>query len=51
LRAQSDRSRIVMMTMNDARPYRNALSEFGLDGVINKTQFAEEIEPFLAAMP
>ena len=51
LRAQSDRSRIVMMTMNDARPYRDALSEFSLDGVIDKTRFAEEIEPFLAAMP
>jgi two-component system, NarL family, response regulator EvgA len=50
LRAQSYRSRIVMMTMNDARPYRDALSEFSLDGVIDKTQFAEEFEAFLAAM-
>jgi DNA-binding NarL/FixJ family response regulator len=51
LKAQSYTSRIVMMTMNDARPYRDALSEFGLDGVIDKTQFTEEIEAFLAAMP
>lgn len=51
LRAQSCASRIVLMTLYGARPYRDAVSELGLDGVIDKTQFAEEIEKFLAAMP
>jgi DNA-binding NarL/FixJ family response regulator len=50
LRAHSRSSLIVMMTMNDAGPYRDALSEFGLDGVIDKTHFAEELETFLATM-
>jgi DNA-binding NarL/FixJ family response regulator len=51
LRAQSWVSRVVLMTMDDARPYRDALSKLGLDGAIDKTQFAEEVEAFLAAMP
>ena len=51
LRAQSCASRIVLMTLDDARPYRNAAAKLGLDGVIDKTQFAEEVEAFLAVMP
>ena len=51
LRAQSCASRIILMTLDDTRPYRNAASELGLDGVIDKTHFTEELEAFLAAMP
>ena len=39
------------MTLDDTAPYHDASSNLGLDGVIDKIHFAEEVETFLAMIP
>ena len=51
LRTQLLSSLIVMMTMYEVDSYQDALSEIGVDQVIDKTRFTEEIETLLATMP
>ncbi|NOT58111.1 MAG: response regulator [Deltaproteobacteria bacterium] len=43
--------RVVLMTLDDVRFYHDVVAELGLDGVITKFRFGDEVTKFLAAPP
>jgi CheY-like chemotaxis protein len=43
--------RVVLMTLDEVRPYHDALPRLGMDGVLDKTHFATGVAQFFAAMP
>lgn len=51
LKARPLAPRVVLMAVDDVRAYRDAAAAVQVDGVIDKTQFAEEIGAFLSALP
>jgi DNA-binding NarL/FixJ family response regulator len=51
LKARPRASRVVLMVMDSVETYRAAAATVQVDGVLDKTKFAEEVGGYLSSLP